>query len=158
MSRLNGPTARLAAASVGVGVVAGLVWLWVAPRPMFERTETSATMGERDLALQVGHDAWYAIIAVGFGILLGVWVARTWRGWSPVIVTMVASLLAAGAMLLVGWGLGPSDPGDELRDAPPGTRAAAELELHSFAPILAWPLVAAVTMVVAGRVPESDEE
>lgn len=106
------------------GVLAGLVWAWLAP--------SAAELADRpDIALRV--DATYGLVAFGGGVLASLAASLRHRreGMALVVGVVVGSVLGAVAQLALGVLLGT-----------PMVRAVPML--------LAWPIGALIVVVSAG--------
>lgn len=95
----------IAAAAAGLGAPFGLVWAALAPRVPLRVTEAGLVYAEAQPEQVAAADGWFAVLAVPFGVLLGLgaWLAgRRARG----VATLLA--LAAGAVGagLIAWWLG----------------------------------------------------
>lgn len=87
------------------GVVAGLVWWWLAPRADFRITSSGpVAIGEPSEELLVADDAVFALIVTGFGLVAGAaaWFRRRRRG----VATVLALAVGGSAMAAVAWQLG----------------------------------------------------
>ena len=75
--RLAGRLAGLAAASLGLGVAAGVVWWLVVKPPAYElNSNGGATTTERGLSEFIAADAWFCAIGLVAGLLIGL---AAWR-------------------------------------------------------------------------------
>ena len=70
--RLAGRLAGFAAASLGLGAAAGVVWWLVVKPPAYELNSTGgATTTERGLTEFIAADAWFCAIGLVVGLLIG---------------------------------------------------------------------------------------
>jgi ribose/xylose/arabinose/galactoside ABC-type transport system permease subunit len=94
--------------------------------------------------------AWYVVIALAAGLVLGVLTVLFSR--APEVVTLVAlaagSALAAWVMLRVGLHGAPPDPAAAARTAADGTRLSGTLTHPGRAALLSFPLAALVPAAV----------
>ena len=87
------------------GLVAGLLWWWLAPRADFRITANGpVAIGNPSEELLVADDAVLALILAGFGLAAGAaaWFVRRRRG----VATVLALALGSAAMAAVAWQLG----------------------------------------------------
>lgn len=149
-----------AVAALVVGIVAAVVWrLVVQPPSYLVQADGSASMSERGLTEIFGADAWYVVLGVVFGAVIGVFTWRRFKhlGW-------VSAFLAGGLGALAGvvcWQLGQvlgGAPFDErLAAAGPGDVVPISLRLRSPSALAVWAF-AAVTPILLGSALGPDEE
>jgi hypothetical protein len=87
------------------GVLAGLLWWWLAPRADFRITESGpVVLGNPPDELLVADDAIFALILAGFGLVAGAsaWFLRRRRG----VASVFALAVGGSAMGAVAWQLG----------------------------------------------------
>lgn len=137
-------SARLVLGLAVAGVLAGLLWWWLAPRADFRITGSGpVAIGTPSDELLVADDAVLALILIGMGLVAGAaaWFLRRRRG----VATVLALAVGTSAMAVVAWqlgellGAGPSRA--ELADV--GTVVTTSLSLGSL-PALAFAPFAAV--------------
>ncbi|MEU6485151.1 DUF2567 domain-containing protein [Streptomyces sp. NPDC046887] len=148
-----------------LGVLLGLLWLWLAPRVPLISDGKAVFLRDTEGEGAIGADAAFALLGLGLGALsaAGVfWYQR--RGGIPVVAG-----LALGGLLgsLLGWGigtlLGPThDVAGHARELGAGVAFDAPLELKAYGAILAWPIAAmlvhlALTALFGPRDPEPDD-
>ena len=95
--RVFGRLIGFAAASLGVGAAAGVVWWLVVKPPGYELSSGgSATTSERGLSEFISGDAWFCAIGLVVGLLLGIAAWRWLRdlGWTVVLVVLVCATAA----------------------------------------------------------------
>jgi LPXTG-motif cell wall-anchored protein len=98
-------SAAMVAALAAVGLPAGLLWWWLAPRADFRITGTGpVVVGNPPEELLVADDAILTLILLGLGLLAGgaAWFLRRRRG----VATVLALAVGASAMAAVAWQLG----------------------------------------------------
>jgi LPXTG-motif cell wall-anchored protein len=98
-------SARLVLVLALVGLVAGLLWWWLAPRADFRITDAGpVAIGNPPEELLVADDAVLALILLGLGLLAGAaaWFLRRRRG----VATMLALAVGGSAMAAVAWQFG----------------------------------------------------
>jgi LPXTG-motif cell wall-anchored protein len=96
---------RLVVVLAVTGLVAGLLWWWLAPRADFRITgDGPLPIGDPPEELLVADDSVLALILIGFGLVAGVaaWFLRRRRG----VATVLALAVGASVMAAVAWQLG----------------------------------------------------
>ncbi|MBO8186108.1 hypothetical protein [Streptomyces spirodelae] len=133
------------AAVAVVGVLLGLLWLWLAPRvPMYSFGKVSLPKhpeGEE----AIGAEGVFTLLGLAFGLVTGVvvFLLRKSGGVGLVVGLGVGGLLGS----LLGWRtgvwLGPeTDLSQAAQAAGKGATFDAPLELHAYGVLLAWPFAA----------------
>jgi hypothetical protein len=150
---MNGP--RLAAlvtvALAVLGVPLGLLWAALAPDVPVRVTETGAVFAEPQPQQPIAADAWFVLLALGFGVLAaaGAWrLAVRLRGPAG-LLALTAGLLAAG---LLGWWVGRAGLAgyqDALPAAVPGTVLDRPADLRVVQARWWPPMLAGVVLVPA---------
>ena len=146
------------AAAAGLGALGGWLWYqWWGPPNTGEIYDT-ATWGPRwfdltdqGLAHQFDGPAQYAVIALGFGTVLGILAAALGRR-QPVaaaVALAAGSGLAAYLSWVVGTALSPPDPQQFATEDNIGKEYLARLELSSWTPLLCWPIAALGAFCIA---------
>ena len=145
----------------GLGALAGAVWWWLVDLPAYRvNADGGATTSERGLAGYLGGDAWFAVLGLAAGVVLGL---TGWRrlgrwGWPVVVVTVV---VAAGSGLLcwtVGYHLGPGAFNPRLAQARPGDLVPTALTIRARASLLVWPLSAVVPVLLGASLGRDPDE
>jgi hypothetical protein len=98
-------SARLVLVLAVTGVLAGLLWWWLAPRADFRITDTGpVAIGDPSGELLIADDAVLALILAGMGLVAGAaaWFLRRRRG----VATVLALAVGASAMAAVAWQFG----------------------------------------------------
>lgn len=139
-----------------LGALAGVLWFRVVPLTIYQVTaDGNATTTERGLAGYVAGDAWFAAIGLVLGIGCGI-VAWRWfapLGWPMVPLALVGATWMGGLCWLVGWLLGPGPLPERVQAASTGDSLPIELTVRGPAALVAWPLGAAlVIMLIAALV------
>ena len=139
--------------SVGMlvlGVVGGLVWLWLAEPAEWEVTASGIILTEEAARGQFGVLVMFvsvgAVVCFCWGLVAG-HVLRE-LGWVLVPVFAVVAELAALIAWRVGVELGPTHPRD-VADPSLGDRLPAPLEIDAVAPFLVWPMFALAGLLLA---------
>lgn len=142
-------SARLVLAFVVVGLLAGLLWWWLAPRAEFRITGSGpVVIGNTSEELLIADDAVLALILAGLGLIAGAgaWFLRRRRG----VATVLALAVGASLMAVVAWqlgemlGAGPSKA--ELADV--GTVVTTRLALGSLPALALAPFAALLAYIV----------
>jgi hypothetical protein len=139
--------------SVGMlvlGVITGLVWLWLAEPAEWEVTTKGIILTEEAARGQFAVVVTFVSVGAVTCFLWG-WVAgHVLRelGWVLVPVFAAVAGLAAVIAWRVGVELGPADPRD-VADPSLGDRLPAPLEVDAVAPFLVWPMFALAGLLVA---------
>ena len=134
------------------GLLAGLMWHLLASPPNYTiGDDKGAIITERGLSQTIAMDIWYVLIGIVFALLLGAfsWVVLRGVGWPLVLVAMAGALLAAWLAWQFGHLLGPRDFAVRVGQASPGDRVPMDLDLHSAALILVWPLCVNIPILLA---------
>lgn len=164
MPRPGATAGRDAAVVIGVllvlGLLCGLLWSQVVTSAEFTKVADGGAMEGDQLGNKFDADGWYVVIAVPAGLLAGL--VLTARRSRDALVTsgllVVGSVLAAAAMALTGYLMGPGDPRAALAVAKVGATVPERLDVDAFAVYLGWPVgvLAGALFVLLGRVPQAD--
>jgi hypothetical protein len=98
-------SARLVLGLAVAGLLAGLLWWWLAPRADFRITDSGpVAVGNPSEELLIADDAVFALVLTGMGLVAGAaaWFLRRRRGVS----TVLALALGTSTMAVVAWQLG----------------------------------------------------
>jgi len=157
VARLGG----FAAASLGLGAAAGVVWWLLVKPPAYElNSNGGATTSERGLTEFIAADAWFCVIGLVVGVLIGIAAWRWLRtlGWSVVLVVVVCAVASALMCWLVGYRLGPGDFSARLAAAQPGDLVPIPLTLRARASLLTWPFFAVIPVLLGSSLGRDEEE
>jgi len=146
------------AASVALGVAAGLLWSALAPLPAYTiNDDMTAVINERAHTSIVAADVAFTFITGVVGLLLGAvgWVILHRQGWVVIVVPLVGALACALTAWQVGLLVGESGFVDRLATAQAGDVVRVDLALRALSALLAAPF-AAITpiMLMAAFWPE----
>ena len=159
--RLAGRLWGFAAASLGLGAAAGVVWWMVVDPPAYElNSGGGASTSERGLTQFIAADAWFCAIGLVAGLLLGLAAWRWLRdlGWPVVPVVLVWATAAGLTCWLVGYQLGPGDFSARLAAAQPGDLVPIPLTLRAYASLLTWPFFAIIPILLGSSLGRDEEE
>jgi hypothetical protein len=159
--RLAARLGGFAAASLGLGAAAGVVWWLVVNPPAYElNSGGGASTSERGLTEFIAGDAWFCAIGLVAGLLIGFAAWRWLRdlGWSLVLVVLVCATASALVCWLVGYRLGPGDFSIRLAAARPGDLVPIPLTLQARASLLTWPFFAIIPVLLGSSLGRDEEE
>lgn len=137
-----------------LGLGAGLLWLWLAPRAQFTVTSTTGDVevtdgGLVDPELFVGADGVFVLLLGGLGLLAGL------VGWTRVrrrgVVTLVSLALGMLTASLTAWQLGAlvgRGPSEEALSTV-GREVTTALDLTMLASLAVGPFTAVLAYLVA---------
>lgn len=152
---------RLVLSTVGVlamGLVAGLVWMWLADPGQWEVRGNGIVLTEAAAKGQFSVIVLFVEIGVVGSLLAGAVIGWTMQdlGWiiTPLIVvlTIIASLIA----WRVGVELGPPDPATV--GGAVGDKIPSRLEVDAVSPFLVWPIAGLVGVILAIWLDRRDDE
>jgi hypothetical protein len=145
------------AASVLLGLLGGLIWHVVAPRPVLQQIGAgTAEVVNPETRAFIGADGWFCTISAIAGLLTGIigyriGIAR--RGSATrtaVTIGLILGAVAGGyAMLWLGQEIGFSAYQHQLADAATGATYTASLTLGAKSALAFWPLLTSVVIVLA---------
>jgi len=148
------PWAKAIVVTVVVFLVAGVVggWAWQQFSPLAQYTvdEQGGALGEEQMTRVFGPDGTFTAIGFVAALVLGgalFWWLRNYGPWSVAIVGLGACL-GSGVAWGVGMLLGHDPLNPRLAAAKPGDLVAAPLELHTWTPVVAWLVGAALAAAV----------
>nr|NLI49189.1 hypothetical protein [Propionibacterium sp.] len=151
----------LAGLAVVVGALASLLWARLVRLPAYVvDANYFATISERGHTEVIASDAWFVVIGLAAGLVLG-GVAWSWfrnLGWPVALISTGAGLLAGLVCWGVGQLLGPGPFDVRLAQAQPGDSVVIAFALHAPAALAAWGLAAVTpSMLLAALGPEQPE-
>jgi hypothetical protein len=119
---------------VGVGLLCGLAWWLVAPRPGFRVEADGLYFLNQQPQEYIAADGWFALITVPVGLLAGmlVWRSTARAATGGLVGLALGALAGAAAAAAVGVFLGSSDPFSQ----PVGSLAEGALELRAWSVLL----------------------
>jgi len=163
-SREDLPSALLTVLALAVsGLVAGAVWIWLAPRADYRVVAAAGTTDVEPIGpapspeLFMSDDGVFVLILAALGLLAGiaVWLRRRRRG-ALTLVALATGMLAAG---VVAWQLGewsgPAPTEAELSEV--GRTVTTALSLGASAALAIGPFVAVLGYLVAAGLTSRDD-
>jgi hypothetical protein len=133
-----------------VGSIAGWAWQRFSPLAQYTVDERGGSLGEEQMTKVFGPDGTFTAIGFLTALVLGAalfWWLRNYGPWAVGIVALGSVLggaVAWGAGMLLGHD--PLQP--RLEAAKPGDLLDAPLELHTWTPLAAWLVGAALAAAV----------
>lgn len=145
----------------GLGAGAGVIWWQVVDLPSYSvGPNGGASTSERGLTEFFAGDAWFCVIGLVVGLVIGIlgWRLFAAVGW-PVAVGVVALALVAGLICsAVGYALGPGPFVPRLATARPGDLVPIELTVRASAAFVVWPFAAVVPVLLGASLGRDAEE
>jgi hypothetical protein len=148
------PWAKAIAVTVAVFLVAGAIagWAWQRFSPLAQYTvdERGGSLGEEQMTKIFGPDGTFTTIGFLTALVLGAalfWWLRNYGPWAVGVVAL-GSVLGGGVAWGVGMLLGHDPLQPRLEAAKPGDLLDAPLELHTWTPLAAWLVGAALAAAV----------
>lgn len=147
-----------------LGVLLGLLWMWLAPRVPLISDGKAVYLKNSEGEQAIGGDGTFALLGLAFGVVsaAAVFLFRR-RGGVPLVLALaVGGLLGSLLAWRVGIWLGPSqDVVAAAKHAGNGVTFDAPLKLAAKGALLAWPVAAmiihlGVTAVFGPRDPEPE--
>jgi hypothetical protein len=141
------------AGSAVLGVVAGLIWAAVAPRPMLQEiARGEAELVNAESTAFIVADAWFGLVAAVGGVITGVLGYRflVRRAGAAATAGLVLGALAAALVALwVGENIGLGTYNHLLASSPTGAVFHASLALGAKSTLAFWPLLTSVVILMA---------
>jgi hypothetical protein len=140
------------AATAVIGIPAGYIWAWLAPRALAQVVSRgAANVVNPETTAFIAADAWFVLIAVIGGLLTGIagYLLLVRRRGAPAALGLILGGLAAAALMLwIGDNYGHAAFQHRLLTDRPGTYLHAALSLGSKAALAFWPMLVALVIVV----------
>jgi hypothetical protein len=137
------PSLAILAGSLGLGLVAGLAWTALAPHVVYVVAgRGSANVVNPETSAFIAADAWYCLIGVAGGILIGLagYVLAVRRhGPAPMVAVVAGAIIAGIAARVVGEHQGLGRFNHQLLTSPTGTVLRAPLSLAGDMSAVFWP-------------------
>lgn len=148
------PWAKAIAVTVAVFLLAGAIagWAWQRFSPLAQYTvdERGGSLGEEEMTKVFGPDGTFTAIGFLTALVIGAalfWWLRNYGPWAVGVVA-VGAVLGGGVAWGVGMLLGHDPMQPRLEAAKPGDLLDAPLELHTWTPLAAWLVGAALAAAV----------
>ncbi|MEU5163657.1 hypothetical protein AB0G74_29160 [Streptomyces sp. NPDC020875] len=145
-----------------LGVVLGLLWLWLAPRIPLISDGKAVFLENSEGEAAIGADGTFALLGLAFGAIsaAGVFLYRRRGGVLLVVALALGGLLGSVLAWRFGLWFGPlDDVAAAARKAGPGVAFDGPLELRSYGALLTWPLAAMVVhLLLTAIFPARDAE
>ncbi|MFI5425983.1 hypothetical protein [Aeromicrobium sp. UC242_57] len=137
-------------AFLGLGLVGGLAWLWLASPAQWEARSNGLVLTEAGAQGQFSVIVTFVIVGAIGSLLLGAVAGRSCSGlgWAVTPFVVVLALVAAVIAWRVGVELGPPDPSSVSVSAV-GDKVPAQLAIDTVVPFLVWPIAALLGVVLA---------
>jgi hypothetical protein len=137
------PSLAILAGSLILGVLAGLAWTALAPRAVYVITgHGSANVVNPETSAFIAGDAWFCLIGVIGGILIGLagyLVAVRRHGPVPMVAVLAGAIIAGIAARVTGEHQGLGQFNHQLLTSPTGTVLRAPLSLAGDTSAVFWP-------------------
>ena len=147
-------------AALVVGIVAAVIWRLVVRLPSYVvQSDGSANVSERALTEFFAADAWYVVLGVVFGAIIGIFTWRRFKtlGWVSAFLAVGLGALAGVVCWQLGQLLGGASFDERLATAKPGDLVPIGLMLRSPSALAVWAF-AAVTPILLGSALGPDDE
>lgn len=138
------------AAFLVAGAIEGWAWQQFAPLAKYTVDENGGSLGEEQMTKVFGPDGLFTAIGFLTALVLGgllFWWLRNYGPWAVGIVVL-GSGLGAGVAWGVGMLLGHDPLQPRLEASKPGDLLDAPLELHTWTPLAAWLVGAALAAAI----------
>ncbi|MGL5405555.1 MAG: hypothetical protein ACRDAX_02005 [Propionibacteriaceae bacterium] len=146
--------------SAALGLCGGLVWRYIVKVPVYQLyVNGKAVISDTDLVGIFSMDAWYSIIGIFCGGILGyiAWLRFRELGWKLVLLATAGALLAAFSCWMVSHAFAPASFADRLASARVGDIILVDFRLHTPVPVFLWVAAAmAVLLILATVTPDPD--
>jgi hypothetical protein len=141
------------AGSAVLGIVAGLVWAAVAPRPLLQEiARGEAQVVNAETSAFIVADAWFCLIAAVGGVITGVVGYRVLvrrAGWPATAGLVLGAVAAALLAMWAGENVGLGSYNHLLASSAVGTFFRASLALGAKSSLAFWPLLTSVVILLA---------
>lgn len=128
-----------------LGALLAPVWHVLAPSPTYVvGADGSATIKERALTEFFATDAWYTVLGLVAGIVVGLvaWLVFRDLGWPVIMLAIVGASVAGLACWLLGTVIGPMNFAARVAAAQPGEHVPIDFALRSTTALIVWPFAA----------------
>jgi hypothetical protein len=136
-----------------LGIVAGLIWAAVAPRPLLQEiAHGEAQVVNAETSAFIVADAWFCVIAATGGVITGVVGYRILvrrAGWPATAGLVLGAVAAALLAMWVGENVGLGSYYHLLASSAVGTLFHASLALGAKSSLAFWPLFTSAAILLA---------
>jgi len=125
-----------------LGLLAGFVWLHLAPRPLYIVVSGGAEAVNPEDSAFIGADSWFCVVGIAGGIisgLLGYLLAVRRHGAFPMAGILSGGLAAAYIAMWIGQRSGMAAFFQRLAASKPGTLLRAPIKLDAHGALAFWP-------------------
>ena len=142
-----------------VAVVAGIVWNRIVHLPSYViGPDFRANLSESALSQMAAIDAWFALIGLVGGLIVGVtaWVLFRRVGWPVTLIAGLGAGLGAVVARLIGQFIGPRNFEQRIALATRGDSVLIDFTAHTWVPLATWVGLAMVPVLIGsllGRSP-----
>ncbi|PBC71934.1 hypothetical protein BX265_6549 [Streptomyces sp. TLI_235] len=145
--------ALIAVAGALLGVVLGLLWLWLAPQVGLVVKGEQLLYADPEGEQRAGADSVFALLGLGAGLATALTAFLFTRRRGGGVAVAVGLAVGGLAGSVIGWQLGmrlgpTSDLVAHARQVGDGGRFSAPLELGAHGALLVWPMTAMVMLLV----------
>jgi len=150
--RLAAFAAALAGSAV-LGVVAGLIWAAVAPRPLLQEAgHGEAQVVNAESSAFIAADGWFCLVVVLGGVITGLAGYRLLvrrAGWIAAAGLVLGAVAAGLLALWTGENIGLGTYNHLLAASPAGTFFRASLGLGAKSALVLWPGLTSLVILLA---------
>lgn len=150
---MNRRTVRAAAllvlVSLAVGLIVGVLWAVIAPRPELVASSGRLVDAVAYPQAYVAADAWLGLLCAGAGLVLAVLGFARWYPGNP-DDALVGLGLGGIIGSIVAWRVGSGIGGGPVPLPTDGATIAGPLELRSYGVLLFWPTWVAIVGLAVG--------
>ena len=131
---------------IAVGLVAGVLWWWIAPQPEYRVEADGLFFLDPQPEAYIAAEGWFVVITGVVGLVAGLLVFTRFRdaAWGALVGLFVGGLAGAGASAALGMLLGRADPWAGAI----GTVVQGPLEIQAWGVVLVEAGVAVATWLL----------
>ncbi|MFB9719535.1 hypothetical protein [Planobispora longispora] len=128
-----------------LGVVAGVSWSLLAPRPPYAATDEGAVLADPSTQALIAADGWFAVVTGAFGLACGALGYALSRKGSPlaVVLGLVTGGLVAAYLTMTVGGVVNLGAATVTASGPGASLVPGPLKLTAPGVLVAWPMLAA---------------
>ena len=141
--------ALLVLVSLGVGLIVGVLWALIAPRPELVASSGHLVDAVAYPQAYIAADAWLGLLCAAAGLVVAVLGLVRWHSSNPDAVLVGLGL---GGIIgsIVAWRVGLGIGGGPVALPADGVTIAGPLELRSYGVLLFWPTWVAIVGLAIG--------